>query len=224
MTTPHVGAVPGPEFGGRFADRTDAGARLAPLVASSVGRDAVALGVPRGGVVVAAVVAERLGLPLGVVVVRKLGAPGHEEYAVGAIADGVRVLDAESVRALRISESELGAVEARERIELARRAARYTRGASRDLHDREVVIVDDGIATGSTAIAACEVVRARGASRIVLATPVAPASWRPPVAAVDEYLCLVPARDFWAVGQFYERFEQTTDAEVERLLGASPQE
>lgn len=223
MTTRHIGAVPGPAFGGRFTDRADAGTRLAPLVASRVGRGAVVLGIPRGGVVVAAVVAEQLGLPLGVVVVRKLGAPRHEEYAVGAIADSVRVLDAESVRALRISESELGAVEARERIELARRAARYTRGASRDLHDREVVIVDDGIATGSTAIAACQAVRTRGASRIVLATPVAPASWRPTAGVADEYLCLVPASDFWAVGQFYERFEQTTHAEVERLLRGMPQ-
>lgn len=205
----------------RFRDRTDAGVQLAAHVAQHVSPSALVLGIPRGGVVVAAALASALGLPLGAITVRKLGAPGHEEFAVGAIAAGVRVIDDESLRTLRMSADALDAVERAERTELARRDEHYAAGLSWDAGGREVVLVDDGIATGSTASAACAAVRARGASRVLLATPVAPAEWRPDPDVVDEYFCLLPVRDFWAVGQFYDDFAQTSDAEVVRLLTAT---
>lgn len=198
-----------------FADRRAAGDDLASSLEAWRGTDAVVFGIPRGGVVVAARVAAALGLPLDVAVVRKLGAPAHEEYAVGAIAEGVRVVDEQAVRG--VGERELEAVEAGERQELARRSKAFPRRVT-DLTGRTALVVDDGIATGATATAACLALRAEGASRIVLASPVAPASWQPPAAAVDEYVCPHPAADFWAVGQYYDDFTQTSDGEVIGLL------
>lgn len=200
-----------------FADRVQAGGELAEHLAEWKGTDAAVLGIPRGGVVVAAEVARLLALPLGVAVVRKLGAPGHEEFAVGAIAEGVRIVDRRSVRRSGLTPEQLATVEERERAELERRTRAF--GATPvDVAGRVVIVVDDGVATGSTANAACRAQRARGAGEIVLAVPVAPADWRPEASVVDRFVCPHRVADFWAVGQFYDDFSQTKDEEVARLL------
>jgi putative phosphoribosyl transferase len=173
---------------------------------------------------VAAEVAKVLGAPLDVILVRKLGVPFQPELGMGAIGeDGVRVINEEVVSAAHVSASGLAAVEARERAELVRRAARFRGGRTRlALAGRIVVVVDDGIATGSTARAACEVVRAERAGRVVLATPVAPPDWTRRLAgAADEFVCLATPAAFRAVGQFYVDFTQTTDDEVIACLRAA---
>lgn len=205
----------------RFADRTEAGRRLAPLLAHLRGGDVVVVGLPRGGVPVAEEIAAALGAPLDVIVVRKLGVPFQPELGMGAIGeDGVRVLNPDVVRLARVGDEELAAVEARERLELERRAQRFRAGHPRvPLAGRTVVVVDDGIATGSTAKAACEVARAEGARRVVLAVPVAPPDWTSRLGdAADEYVCVATPDPFYAVGQFYRDFSQTTDAEVVACL------
>jgi putative phosphoribosyl transferase len=198
-----------------FVDRADAGRKLAVALEAWRGEDAVVLGIPRGGVVVAAEVARALRLPLGVAVVRKLGAPAQEEYAIGAIAEGVRVVNPGALRG--VTQEQLDVVEELERIELRRRTELFA-PAPIELAGRVAVIVDDGVATGATATAACRAVRAAAPAEIVLAVPVAPAKWRPDAAEVDAFVCPHPMRDFWAVGQFYDDFTQTTDEEVARLL------
>jgi putative phosphoribosyl transferase len=205
-----------------FRDREDAGRQLAQRLTHLRGRDGIVLGLPRGGVPVAFEVASSLGLPLDVIVVRKLGVPWHEELAMGAIGEGVRVLDDDAVSSLQVSAEEVDAVERREQEELARRARRFRgqRGPL-TLADRTVIIVDDGIATGSTARAACAVARAAGAGRVVLAAPVAPPDWAPPVGDADEFLCVARPSPFFAIGQWYEDFTQTTDATVLELLDRS---
>ena len=200
-----------------FADRAAAGRELAESLTGWQGTDAVIFGIPRGGVVTAAAVADALGLPLDVVVVRKLGAAGHEEFAVGAIADGVRLVEPSAVRWAGMSDRDVDEVEAAERDELARRSEAFGSGET-DLAGRAAIVVDDGVATGSSAVAACRALRSREPSRIVLAVPVAPVRWNPPADAVDEFVCPHRERDFWAVGQYYDRFAQTTDEEVVRLL------
>lgn len=199
-----------------FADRSAAGRELAESLQPWAGQDAVVFGIPRGGVVVAAAVARSLGLPLAAAVVRKLGAPSHEEFAVGAIAGGVRVVNDAALRASRVTPEQLAFVEDMERVELRRRGALFH--TDDDVEGITAIVVDDGIATGATATAACLSLRARGAETIVLAAPVAPADWRPKRDVVDEYICPHPVRDFWAVGQFYDDFTQTSDAEVVELL------
>lgn len=199
-----------------FADRSAAGRELAESLQPWAGQDAVVFGIPRGGVVVAAAVARSLGLPLAAAVVRKLGAPSHEEFAVGAIAGGVRVVNDAALRASRVTPEQLAFVEDMERVELRRRGALFH--TDDDVERITAIVVDDGIATGATATAACLSLRARGAETIVLAAPVAPADWRPERDVVDEYICPHPVRDFWAVGQFYDDFTQTSDAEVVELL------
>jgi putative phosphoribosyl transferase len=203
-----------------FADRTAAGRELSSALADHRGTDAVVFGIPRGGIVVAAEVARGLELPLAPVVVRKLGAPSHEEFAVGAIADGVRVLNERSGVSY-VSEEELFEVEERERAELRRRTRRFGAVAD-DLSGITALVVDDGVATGATALAACRALRARGCGSVVLAVPVAPAGWVPDAEAVDEFVCPHRERDFWAVGQFYDDFAQTSDAEVVELLSHDP--
>ena len=201
----------------RFADRVDAGRRLAAALDHLRTDDVVVLGLPRGGVPVAAEVAAALGAPLDVIVVRKLGTPGHEELGMGAIGEGaVRVLNDEIVRSVGVSAEQLAAVETAERAELERRARRFRGDRPRlDLAGKTAVVVDDGIATGSTAIAALQVVRVLGASRVVLATPVAPHGIERRVAPfADELVVLDTPRWFSAVGQFYDDFDQTSDAEV----------
>ena len=204
-----------------FVDRADAGRRLAMLLEDLRDQDVVVVGLPRGGVPVAFEVARALGAPLDVIVVRKLGVPFQPELGMGAIGEaGARVVDERVVVAAGVSAEEFAAVEAHERSELERRVRRF-RGTRPpvSLAGRTVVIVDDGIATGSTARAACQVARAQGAARVVLAVPVAP----PETVATlcrhaDEVVCIeMPAR-FLAVGEFYKDFSQTSDGEVVALL------
>lgn len=200
-----------------FHDRADAGRRLAERLRPLRGRPVVVLALPRGGVPVAAEVAEVLGAPLDVIVVRKLGVPYEPELGMGAIGeDGVRVVDETTVRMAGVGEAQLAEVERRERAELDRRAGLFRSGRARvDLTGRTAVVVDDGIATGSTVRAACRVARSRGAARIVLAVPVAPAGWQAELGdTADEYVALTTPADLRAIGQFYADFTQTTDAEV----------
>jgi putative phosphoribosyl transferase len=156
------------------------------------------------------------------VVIRKLGAPFNSEFAIGAIGEGVRVVDDAALRQLGITDGQLVEIETREEAELQRRILRFRGSTERlDLTGRVAVIVDDGIATGSTALAACRVVRALGASEVVLAVPVAPPDWTDRFGNVaDEYICLETPRGFFAVGQWYTDFAQTTDDEVIALLAA----
>jgi predicted phosphoribosyltransferase len=204
----------------RFHDRTDAGKRLARLLDGMRGTDAVVLGLPRGGVPVAYEVARALDLPLDVVIVRKLGVPWHQELAMGAIGDGARVVDDATVRSLGVSADQLDAVEKREQIELAERARRFrTDRGPLDVRGKIAIIVDDGVATGATARAACQVVRAAGAARIILAAPVAPPDWQPQRGVdAEEFVCIERPSPFFAVGQWYEDFTQTTDEQVIELL------
>ena len=188
------------------------------------------LGLPRGGVPVAFEVARALGAPLDVIVVRKLGVPFQPELGMGAIGeDGVRVINPEVVRLAGVTGKELAAVEARERAELDRRAARYRGGRPRQpLDGRAAVVVDDGIATGSTARAACQVARAHGAARVVLAAPVAPPGWQDQAKDdADELVCVQTPEPFSAIGQFYADFSPTTDDEVvaclQRVTALTPQ-
>jgi putative phosphoribosyl transferase len=207
-----------------FHDRVDAGRKLAALMGGMRTADAVVLGLPRGGVPVAYEVAHALDLPLDVVIVRKLGVPWHEELAMGAIGDGARVVDDETVRSFGVSADQLDAVERREQIELAERSRRFRidRGPL-DVRGKLAIVVDDGVATGATARAACHVVRAAGAARIILAVPVAPPDWQPqPGVDADELVCIERPSPFFAVGQWYEDFTQTTDEQVVELLHHSP--
>lgn len=204
-----------------FADRVDAGRELAEALDAWRGADAVVFGIPRGGVVVAAEVARILGLPLDVAIVRKLGAPSHEEFAVGAIADGVRVVHADAMRAGAVTADELASVEELERAELDRRKRAFPR-STRPLAGRTAIVVDDGVATGATAEAACLALRAENPERIVLAAPVAPLAWKPEPGTADDFVCPHPIREFWAVGQHYDDFTQTSDEEVARLLSHVP--
>jgi len=204
-----------------FLDRSDAGRRLANRMLHLRGADVVVLGLPRGGVPVAAEVARALGAPLDVILVRKLGVPVQPELGMGAIGEGgVRIINSEVVAIAHVTDAEIAAVERRERAELDRRARRF-RGDRRrtPLAGRTAVIIDDGIATGSTARAACQVARAQGAVRVVLAVPVAPPSARSALAAdADEVICLETPGHFLAIGEWYRDFSQTSDQEVVSLL------
>ena len=200
-----------------FADRDDAGRRLAARLGYLRGEPVVVLGLPRGGVPVAFQVAQALGAPLDVIVVRKLGVPFQPELGMGAVGeDGVRVLNPEVVHASGVSEDELAAVQAREQAAVEARAARYrVRRPREPLNGRVAVVVDDGIATGSTARAACQIARAHGAARVVLAVPVAPPGWQARIGAeADELVCVDTPRGFFAIGEFYARFPQVSDEEV----------
>ena len=205
-----------------FPNRAEAGRQLAERLSAYRGRDdAIILGLPRGGVPVAYEVAQQLGLPLDVFVVRKLGVPGYEELAMGAIASGnVSVLNEDVMRALPNSEAILETVMAQEKIELERREARYRQDRpARDLRGRVVILVDDGLATGATMRAAAAALREKGVARIVVAVPVgAPETCRELEAEVDEVICAFKPAFFHGVGQFYEDFSQTTDEEVRELL------
>jgi predicted phosphoribosyltransferase len=206
-----------------FRDRHDAGRCLAQdLSASYANRtDVVVLGLPRGGVPVAYEVAVSLEAPLDVFLVRKLGVPGHEELAMGAIATGgVRVLNRDVIESWRIPEAAIVVVEAAERRELARRERLY-RGTRPppDVRGKTVILVDDGLATGSSMRAAAEALRAMGPDRIVVAVPVAAATICESLRdVVDETVCALTPDLFYAVGLWYEDFSPTTDDEVRELL------
>jgi putative phosphoribosyl transferase len=207
-----------------FRNRVEAGRRLARALERFRGDDVVVLGLPRGGVPVAKEIADALGAPLDVIVVRKLGTPGHEELGMGAIGEGdVRVLNPEIVDSVGASARQIAEVEEAERAELQRRAAQFRGDSERvDLTGRTAIVVDDGIATGSTAIAALQVARALGATRTILATPVAPHGVESRVGPyADEFVALDTPRWFSAVGQFYDDFGQTTDSEVIECLRSS---
>lgn len=203
-------------------DRVAAGKTLAGLLEAYRNQpDAIVLALPRGGVPVAWEIARELALPLDLMLVRKLGMPGHEEYAMGAIASGgVRVLNQEALGFGRVNESSLEAVTARERRELERRDRLY-RGErpQPELRDRQVLLVDDGLATGSTMRAAVQAVRQQAPARIVLIAPVASteaiASLRP---LVDEVVCPLVPDWLSSIGEWYRHFGQTSDEEVQELL------
>lgn len=204
-----------------FMDRQDAGRRLGRSLRHLRGAGIVVLGLPRGGVPVAAAVAEALDAPLDVCLVRKLGVPFHQELGMGAIGEGgVRVINDDVMRMTGVTEDELAGVEAHERQVLESRARRYRGGrAPIALEGRTVLVVDDGVATGSTARAACRIARARGAARIVMAAPVAPRDWTERMGTeADELVCPYTPRDFYAIGQFYLDFAQTDDDEVVAAL------
>ena len=205
----------------RFRDRSDAGRRLASRLQFLRSEDVVVLGLPRGGVPVAAEVARALRAPLDVILVRKLGVPAQPELGLGAIGEsGARVINPEVVRYAHVSEAQIAQVEAKERAELQRRAQRFRGNAPHEpLAGRVAVIVDDGIATGSTARAACQVARALGAAAVVLAVPVAPPSADQALRGdADEVICLEMPDRFLAIGEWYEDFAQTSDEEVVALL------
>lgn len=212
-----------------FHDRLDAGTRLGDLLATRPSaRDGphgtVVLGLPRGGVPVAAEVARVLEAPLDVLVVRKLGVPSQPELAFGAVGEhGVRVINDQVVRSKRLSPHEIEETEKAEREELDRRVHHYREGREAiALRGKTALIVDDGVATGASARAACLIDRAQGAANVVVAVPVAPHEWTHRLGDVaDELVCIESPRQFFAVGQFYEDFAPTTDGEVRELLRAT---
>ena len=206
-----------------FADRQEAGRLLAARLTHLRTRDPVVLGLPRGGVAVAAVVARALGAPLDVLVVRKLGVPAQPELAMGAVGEeGVEVVDRALMAQVGVGQAQLEAVERRERAVVRERADRLRRGRPAvELRDRLALVVDDGIATGSTARAACEIARRRGAAEVVLAVPVMPAGAQDRLPEADQVVCVEAPRRMRSVGASYRDFSPTTDDEVATLLSRS---
>lgn len=211
-----------------FRDRADAGRLLARQLGDYARRaDVIVLALPRGGVPVGYEVARALGVPLDVLIVRKLGVPQDPEMAMGAIASGGALyLDEQTIRMAGVSQSEVVTVLNDERRELARREALYRgHGPPLNIEGRTVIIVDDGVATGSSVRVAIAALRSGKPARIVVAVPVAPESTaRQLTALADEFVCLHRARHFGGVGQFYQEFEQTNDAEVRALLARPSQD
>ena len=206
----------------QFLDRTEGGQFLAENLSAYAGReDVIVLALPRGGVPVAAEVAKRLNAPLDVFVVRKLGLPGHPELAMGAIASGgVRIFNGEVVNALQIPDEVIDAVSAEELIELQRREKAYRAGLPPlDVEGKTIIVVDDGIATGSTMLAAVSALRQLNTARIIIAAPVIAASTYSEMQhAADEVAGVMLPENFYAVGLWYKDFSQTTDNEVRDLL------
>jgi len=208
--------------GVRFRDRRAAGRRLAGRLQRYRDQPAtIVLGLPRGGVVPAAEIAAALGLPLDIIISRKLGAPGNPEFAIGAVAEGGEpYLNEEGIAASGATPGYVAQEIARQRAEIARRQDRFRNGRALSFPDGStVIVVDDGVATGSTVFAAIRALRQIGPARLVLAIPVAP----PETVAVlrgmvDELVVLATPMIFWAVGSFYERFDQVSDDEVDELL------
>ena len=211
-----------------FPNRTEAGRLLAEKLAKYADRDdVIVLGLPRGGVPVAFEVAQRLGAQLDVFIVRKLGVPGFEELAAGAIASGgVRVLNEDVTRAIPHADEMIEAVTVRETAELERREQIYREGRpSTELRNRVVILVDDGLATGASMRAAIKALRQQGAAKIVVAVPVGPPdTCREIEQEADETICLSTPPFFQAVGQYYEDFSQTSDEDVRELLSHAAQD
>lgn len=210
-----------------FADRADAGRQLAALLADFANRpNAIVLGIPRGGVVVAAVIAQALNLPLDIFLSHKLGVPGHEELAFGAIAaNGNRYLDSGAIRHAQISPETIERVTA-EVAQLLDQRARLYRGdrPPLTLANRTVLLADDGIATGASAFAALQALRQSNPAEIILAVPVAPASTAAWLRRfVERLVCLHAPNDFYAVGQFFQSFAQLHDEEIIDLLNSPRQ-
>jgi putative phosphoribosyl transferase len=207
-----------------FRDRRDAGRRLAAELAALADERPVVVALPRGGVPVGVEVADALQAPLDILAVRKLGAPGNPELAVGALAeDGTMVLDAQSAAMLGMTEAMLEATVAQEAAELRRRVQRYRAGGSQiDVHGRSVIVVDDGLATGLTELAALRALHKRGARRIVVAVPVGSAEAVSMLAQeADQVICLTVPTRLLGVGRWYEDFAPVSDAQVLSQLGGS---
>lgn len=210
-----------------FSNRAEAGQQLAERLRRYADRnDVIVLGLPRGGVPVAYEVARALGVPLDVFIVRKLGVPGFEELAAGAIASGgIRVLNENVVRALPHADQIIESVTARETAELERREQSYRDGRPPpDLRGRIVILVDDGLATGATMRVAVKALRQRGVAKIVVGVPVGPPeTCREVEEEADETVCAITPEFFRAVGQYYKDFSQTSDDEVRGLLARAAQ-
>jgi len=207
-----------------FADRREAGRRLAQLLATSQFDDPLVIALPRGGVPVAFEVAAALDAPLDILVVRKLGVPWQPELGMGAVGEGgVRTFNASVIAAAGLTDAAVNEVIAREETEMAQRVQRYRRARPREpVTGRTVILVDDGLATGFTARAAVDFLRREKARRIVVAVPLAPAETIAEMAQlVDEVVCLEAPRGFSAVGQFYRDFTQVSDQDVADLLALS---
>jgi predicted phosphoribosyltransferase len=208
-----------------YLDRRDAGRQLAAALSAYAGQpNVVVLGLPRGGVPVADEVASALHAPLDVFIVRKLGAPWHSELALGALAEGgIEIRHRDAMASFGVSDEDLDHVARREREELARRVARY-RGhrPPQDLRNRVVILVDDGLATGSTMEAAIAAVRRHEPARLIVAVPVgAVDTCRRLIGLVDDLVCPLAPAQFSAVGEWYADFSQTTDEEVAAILAAA---
>jgi putative phosphoribosyl transferase len=203
-----------------FRNRQDAGRQLAKKLDHYRGTNTVVLGLPRGGVPVAAEVARDLHLPLDIIGVRKLGVPGQEELAMGAIGEGgLKVMNEALLEYLRLSVHDIARVDKEQQRVLAERLATFRSGKPEvSLTGRTALIVDDGLATGATARVACQVARGRGALRVVLAVPVAPVEEAASFPEADEVVVVATPDPFFGVGMHYEVFDQTTDEEVVRLL------
>ena len=207
-----------------FHDRSDAGRRLAERLSAHARDHPVVVGMARGGMAVAAPVAWRLGAPLDVIVVRKVGLPWHPELGVGAIVEGgITVFNEELLAELGLRREDLAEVVRQERAVLDARVGRYRAGRSPiPVDGREAILIDDGLATGFAARAAIAALRERGASRVVLAVPVAPHSTLEDLRLIaDDVVVLETPIEFYAIGEFYADFSQTTDDEVVGLLAAS---
>jgi putative phosphoribosyl transferase len=204
-----------------FSDRAEAGGRLGEALRELAGSDVVILAIPRGGVIVGEAVARALRAPLDVVVPRKIGAPGNPELGLGAVAPGVRVLDRRMVDALGVPDAYLEREIAEQEREIERRQRVYRAGRPPlDVRGKLAIVVDDGIATGGTAVAALRWARAQGAAGVVLAVPVAPArSLQELRHEADRVVVVATPEPFLAVGEWYRRFDQTTDEEVVEALG-----
>ncbi|WP_394838194.1 phosphoribosyltransferase [Pendulispora rubella] len=208
----------------RFRDRADGGRRLAAKLGHLGPLNPRVLALPRGGVPVGYEVACALGAPLDVFIVRKLGVPGHEELAMGAVASGgIRVLNLPLIEELRIPKELVERIAERETLEIARREVRYREGRPLvDMRDRPVILVDDGLATGATMFAAVSAVRAGGAQHIVVAVPISsPDTCTQMRQYADQVVCAMTPEPLYAVGLWYEDFTQTTDDEVCALLARS---
>jgi putative phosphoribosyl transferase len=203
-----------------FQDRVEAGQRLAEALKEHEGPETVVLAIPRGGVIVGEVVAGALGVSLDVVVPRKIGAPGNPELGLGAVAPGVRVLDPWLIERLGVSEAYLEREIAKQEQETERRLHAYRAGRPPvDVAGKIAIVIDDGVATGGTAVAAVRWARAQGAERVVLAVPVAPPQTMERLRhEADEVVALATPEPFFAVGEWYRDFDQTSDAEVVAAL------